>query len=76
MLNETLRWFPPVVDIPKESAEDTSFALTNAKGERATVPIPRGACVTLSVPALHHNRASPLSSLSSSYTLSYHHSSG
>ena len=59
VLNETLRWFPPVVDIPKESAEDTTFNITNAAGEKATIPVPRGACVTLCVPSLHNTRTSP-----------------
>ncbi|RPD56051.1 cytochrome P450, partial [Lentinus tigrinus ALCF2SS1-6] len=55
VLNETLRWFPPVVHIPKKSAEDTTFSTTNATGEKATIPVPRGSFVTLCVPALHNN---------------------
>ncbi|KAI0739090.1 cytochrome P450 [Daedaleopsis nitida] len=55
VMNETLRWFPPVVNIPKVSAEDTAFTVTNAAGEKTTVPVPRGSYITITVPSLHHN---------------------
>ncbi|KAI0720704.1 cytochrome P450 [Cerioporus squamosus] len=55
VLNETLRWFPPVVHIPKKSAEDTAFTVTNPSGEKATIAVPRGSFITICAPALHHN---------------------
>ncbi|KAH9941623.1 cytochrome P450 [Epithele typhae] len=55
VFNETLRWFPPVVDIPKQSAEDTTFTTTNAAGEKIAIPVPRGSYITLCAPSLHHN---------------------
>lgn len=67
MFNETLRLFPPVITIPKQSAEDTSFTTTNAAGEKRTVPVPKGTYVTVHTPGLHNNRMSspfpPLPSL-------------
>ncbi|GLB37532.1 putative cytochrome P450 [Lyophyllum shimeji] len=52
---ETLRMFPPVTGIPKESAEDTSLATTDAQGNQVVVPIPKGADITIHVPGLHYN---------------------
>lgn len=60
MFNETLRLFPPVITIPKQSAEDTSFTTTNAAGEKRTIPVPKGTYVTVHTPGLHNNRASCL----------------
>lgn len=61
VLNETLLHFTPVVSIPKMSAKDTSFTLTNAEaaGETARVPVPRGTHITISTPALHLNCTPP-----------------
>ncbi|KAH9899364.1 cytochrome P450 [Cubamyces lactineus] len=55
VLNETLRHFAPVITIPKRSAEDTTFNVTNAAGEKATIPVPRGSYLALSTASLHHN---------------------
>ncbi|KAI8969408.1 cytochrome P450 [Trametes punicea] len=55
VFNETLRLFPPVITIPKQSAEHTSFTTTNAAGARRTIPVPRGTFVTVHTPALHSN---------------------
>ncbi|KAH9899278.1 cytochrome P450 [Cubamyces lactineus] len=55
VFNETLRLFPPVITIPKQSAEDTAFTTTNAAGERRTVPVPKGTYVTVHTPGLHNN---------------------
>ncbi|TFY75699.1 hypothetical protein EWM64_g8312 [Hericium alpestre] len=52
---ETLRMFPPVVGIPKESAEDTSLNVSNAAGETTTIPIPRGTALAIHTPGLHYN---------------------
>lgn len=48
--------YPPVVNVPKESAEDTSFTSVNALGEKVVVPVPAGTPVNLMVGDLHYNR--------------------
>ncbi|KAF9555383.1 cytochrome P450 [Agrocybe pediades] len=53
--NETLRMFPPVVSIPKISAEDTSLMATNVNGEKIPVPIPKGTNIALNTAGLHYN---------------------
>ncbi|RDB24803.1 hypothetical protein Hypma_007792 [Hypsizygus marmoreus] len=55
VFNETLRMFPPVTGIPKESAEDTTLTTTNADGEKTVVPVPKGANIMIDVPGLHYN---------------------
>ncbi|KAH9941606.1 cytochrome P450 [Epithele typhae] len=55
VFNETLRLFPPVITIPKESEEDTTFTTTNALGEKRTIPVPKGTFVTIHTPGLHNN---------------------
>lgn len=55
VFNETLRMFPVVTAIPKISAEDTVLIATSATGERATIPVPKGASIILDVPGLHYN---------------------
>ncbi|KAF8903954.1 cytochrome P450 [Gymnopilus junonius] len=55
VFNETLRLFPPVVNIPKVSAEDTVLTVGNAFGEKRTVPIPKDARVSVNTPGLHYN---------------------
>ncbi|PPQ67222.1 hypothetical protein CVT26_007295 [Gymnopilus dilepis] len=52
---ETLRLFPPVVNIPKVSAEDTVLTVGNAFGEKKTFPIPKDTRVSINVPGLHYN---------------------
>jgi cytochrome P450 len=55
VLYETLRMFPPVPDIPKYVAEDTSLTIGNASGEQRAVPLPRGTVISVDVPGLHYN---------------------
>ncbi|KAI0739045.1 cytochrome P450 [Daedaleopsis nitida] len=55
VLNETLRLFPPVINIPKVSAEDTTFTTTNSAGEKVRVPVPRGSFVTITTASMHTN---------------------
>ncbi|KAI0760164.1 cytochrome P450 [Fomes fomentarius] len=55
VMNEALRWFPPVVNVPKTSAEDTTFTTTNAAGEKITIPVPRGSRISITTPCLHNN---------------------
>ncbi|CDO70499.1 hypothetical protein BN946_scf184569.g42 [Trametes cinnabarina] len=55
VFNETLRLFPPVISIPKQSAEHTSFTTTNAAGATRMIPVPKGTFVTIHTPGLHSN---------------------
>ncbi|KAG1838016.1 cytochrome P450 [Suillus subalutaceus] len=55
VFNEALRMFPPVCTVPKTSAEDTTFTLTDANGTLKTVVVPKGLGLTLDVPGLHYN---------------------
>jgi len=52
---ETLRMFPPVTGVPKESAEDTTLTTTDAQGNKITVPVPKGVDIVIDVPGLHYN---------------------
>ncbi|KAF8161201.1 cytochrome P450 [Crassisporium funariophilum] len=52
---ETLRMFPPVVNIPKISAEDTTLSTVNGNGEKLVVPISKGTRITIDTPGLHFN---------------------
>jgi len=52
---ETLRLFPPVHDIPKMAAEDTTLTVSNTDGGKTTFPIPSGTYIELHVAGLHHN---------------------
>lgn len=53
---ETLRMFPPVNGIPKQSAEDTSIVVGNASGVRVAIPCPKGTRIAIHTPGLHYNR--------------------
>ncbi|EJF57962.1 614/534 cytochrome P450 [Dichomitus squalens LYAD-421 SS1] len=55
VMNETLRLFPPVLAIPKESAEDTAFTLTSHTGETRTLPVPAQTYIALCVASMHRN---------------------
>ncbi|KAF9039207.1 cytochrome P450 [Panaeolus papilionaceus] len=55
VLNETLRMCPPVVNIPKVAAEDTTLTVGNMNGEKLIIPVPKGTKVALNTPALHYN---------------------
>ncbi|KAJ3575472.1 hypothetical protein NP233_g1074 [Leucocoprinus birnbaumii] len=55
VFNETLRLYPPVQDIPKRAAEDTTLATTNAQGETVIIPVPAGTNLDIHTPALHYN---------------------
>ncbi|EAU91427.2 614/534 cytochrome P450 [Coprinopsis cinerea okayama7 len=55
VFNETMRLFPPVTNIPKESAEDTTLTLTNDFGERVTIPVPKGTQIAINTAGLHYN---------------------
>ncbi|KIK59171.1 hypothetical protein GYMLUDRAFT_245592 [Collybiopsis luxurians FD-317 M1] len=55
VLYETVRMYPPVTDIPKYSAEDTSLTISNPAGEKRILPIPRGTRITINIAGLHYN---------------------
>ncbi|KAG2343125.1 cytochrome P450 [Suillus weaverae] len=55
VFNESLRMFPPVCTVPKSSAEDTTFNLTDVNGTLKTVVVPKGLGLILDVPGLHYN---------------------
>ncbi|KAG2031427.1 cytochrome P450 [Suillus americanus] len=55
VFNEALRMFPPVCTVPKSSAEDTTFTLTDVNGTLKTVVVPKGFGLALDVPGLHYN---------------------
>ncbi|TFK49124.1 cytochrome P450 [Heliocybe sulcata] len=52
---ETLRLYPPVPAIPKQSAEDTTLTVSNAYGEKTVIPVPAGTDLVIATPALHYN---------------------
>lgn len=45
------------------SEEDTTLTIGNAKGEKLTIPVPKGARITIATPALHYNRKRLLSGM-------------
>ncbi|KAF9075519.1 cytochrome P450 [Rhodocollybia butyracea] len=55
VLYETLRMFPSVNAIPKYSAEDTTLTISNAAGEKRTLPVPKGSVLVLNAVGLHYN---------------------
>ncbi|KAF9059688.1 cytochrome P450 [Rhodocollybia butyracea] len=55
VFNETLRMFPPVLGIPKYSAEDTRLIISNDAGEKRDFGLPQGTNITLDVAGLHYN---------------------
>lgn len=52
---ETLRLVPPVTNVPKFSAEDTTLTITNAQGEKVVIPVPKGTQIALDTAGLHYN---------------------
>ncbi|KAJ7807793.1 cytochrome P450 [Mycena leptocephala] len=52
---ETLRMFPPVHNIPKMSAEDTSIVVGNSDGATTAIPCPTGTYINIHTPGLHYN---------------------
>ena len=45
-----------VGSIPKSSAEDTTFNVTDVNGTERTVSVPQGITVTLDIAGTHYNR--------------------
>jgi len=52
---ETLRLIPPVTNIPKVAAQDTSLTIHNAQGEKVAMPVQAGVQIALNIAGLHHN---------------------
>ncbi|KAH9998677.1 cytochrome P450 [Russula vinacea] len=52
---ETLRMFPPVTNVPKVAAQDTTLTVDNIDGGRTTFPVPSGMQIDIHVAALHYN---------------------
>jgi len=52
---ETLRMYPPVPSFPKIAAEDTSLVTTNIRGDKKSVPIPKGTVLNVHIPGVHYN---------------------
>ncbi|KAI0732805.1 cytochrome P450, partial [Fomitopsis betulina] len=52
---ETMRMFPPVINIPKYADEDTTLPTQNMAGENLTVPCPKGTGIIIHTPGLHYN---------------------
>jgi len=52
---ETLRLFPPVEGIRKMAAEDTTLVVGNSRGEKLTIPVPKGTDIAICTPGLHYN---------------------
>ena len=48
--------FPQVTGIPKVAAEDTSLVASNIRGEKKTIPIPKGTEIVLDIAGIHYNR--------------------
>jgi len=55
VLYETLRLFPPVPNIPKTSAIDTTITVSNEAGGNVILPVPKGTMLVIHTPGLHHN---------------------
>ena len=45
-----------ISNIPKSSAENTTFNVTDVNGTKRTVSVPQGIAVTLDVAGTHYNR--------------------
>ncbi|OJA08387.1 hypothetical protein AZE42_00972 [Rhizopogon vesiculosus] len=55
VFNEALRMFPPANSVPKSSAENTTFTVTDVDGMKRTVTVPQGIVLTLDITGLHYN---------------------
>jgi len=55
VFNEALRMFSPVNIVPKSSADNTTFNLTDTFGVKRTVSVPQGIGLTVDIPGIHYN---------------------
>ncbi|THU98705.1 cytochrome P450 [Dendrothele bispora CBS 962.96] len=56
VMQETLRLFPPVIVVPKTSAEDTVFVVKNhASKEELKIPVEKGDQIVLHAVGVHYN---------------------
>jgi cytochrome P450 len=56
VLYETLRLYPAATVIMKQSAEDTTLNASNIRGEKTTIPVPKGTQLQISTSGVHYNR--------------------
>jgi cytochrome P450 len=60
-MQEALRLFPPVIVVPKTSAEDTTFVVKNQKsGQELRIPVEKGDQIVLHTVGVHYNRKYPI----------------
>ncbi|KZT71520.1 cytochrome P450 [Daedalea quercina L-15889] len=52
---ETMRMFPPVINIPKYAEQDATLPTQNMAGDKLTVPCPKGTYLMIHTPGLHYN---------------------
>lgn len=52
---ETMRLVPPVTNVPKVSARDTTLTIHDARGEKVVIPVQAGTQVAMDIAGLHHN---------------------
>lgn len=55
VLYETLRLYPVATFLLKQSAEDTTLNASNSRGEKTTIPVPKGTQLQISAPGVHYN---------------------
>ncbi|TFY53671.1 hypothetical protein EVJ58_g9325 [Rhodofomes roseus] len=55
VIQETMRMFPPVINIPKHAEEDMTLPTQNMSGDKLTVPCPKGTAIMIHTPGLHYN---------------------
>ncbi|KAI0066645.1 cytochrome P450 [Artomyces pyxidatus] len=54
-LYEALRMKPSLPGIQKMSGQDQALMVSNLRGEKATIPVPKGTFITINAIGLHHN---------------------
>ena len=57
--------------IPKSASEDMTLRTRNAAGDVVTIPVPKGAELTIHAAGLHYNRTSYMSHVRSSPVTSW-----
>lgn len=55
VLYETLRLYPVATFILKQCAEDTTLNVTNTRGEKTAIPVPKGTQLQISPSGVHYN---------------------
>ncbi|KAG7088550.1 hypothetical protein E1B28_012532 [Marasmius oreades] len=55
VIYETLRLFPSVVGVPKQSSEDTTIVVSNEEGETRSIPVTKETYIVLHTTGAHYN---------------------